>query len=282
VARSEDHSAHGDRGIAPGERVLSGGAAPANGRLNVLGVGVDPLNLPEAVARIETWIAERRPGYVTVSGVHGVMESVRDDAVRAAHARAALVVPDGMPLVWLLRLAGHRQADRVYGPDLMLALLARSQAGGYRHYLYGSTTATLQRLEAVLAQRCPGAVIVGRHAPPFRPAGAAEEDAVIAAINGSGADILWVGLSTPKQELWMANHRARLTVPVVIGVGAAFDFHSGGLRQAPRLLQRAGLEWAFRLAMEPRRLAGRYLRNNPAFLWLLLLQKLGLRDFPAV
>lgn len=209
------------------------------------------------------------------------MESVREQSVRAAHNRADLVVPDGMPLVWLLRLAGHRAADRVYGPDLMLALFARSEAAGYRHYLYGGTAANLQRLEAMLAQRWPGAAIKGGYAPPFRPPGALENDDVIDTINASGADILWVGLSTPKQEMWMANHRARLKVPVIIGVGAAFDFHSGRVRQAPRLLQRAGLEWAFRLAMEPRRLAGRYLRNNPAFLWLLLLQKLKLRDFPA-
>jgi N-acetylglucosaminyldiphosphoundecaprenol N-acetyl-beta-D-mannosaminyltransferase len=218
---------------------------------------------------------------VTVTGVHGVMEAVRNETIRAAHNRAGLVVPDGMPLVWLLRLAGYHGADRVYGPDLMLALLARSEVAGYRHYLYGSTSENLLRLEAALGQRCPRAAIAGRYAPPIRAAGAAEEPSVIGTINDSGADILWVGLSTPKQELWMDNHRACLTVPVVIGVGAAFDFHSGRLRQAPRFLQRAGLEWAFRLAMEPRRLALRYLRNNPAFLWLLLLQKLKLRDFPA-
>lgn len=246
----------------------------------MLGVGVDPVDLPTAVARIEGWIGERRPAYVTVSGVHGVMESVRDEAVRRAHRQAGLVVPDGMPLVWLSRLAGHRGCGRVYGPDLMLALFARSEGCGWRHYLYGSTEATLARLAERLARRCPRAAIVGSYAPPFRPAGAIEDEAAIAAINRSGADILWVGLSTPKQELWMANHRPRLTVPVLIGVGAAFDFHSGQLRQAPRSLQRLGLEWAFRMAVEPRRLAGRYLRNNPAFLWLSLAQKLGLKNFP--
>jgi N-acetylglucosaminyldiphosphoundecaprenol N-acetyl-beta-D-mannosaminyltransferase len=249
-------------------------------RLDVLGVGVAGLPLATVVERIEGWIEEGRRQYVTVTGVHGVMESVRDAAVRRAHNAAGLVVPDGVPLVWLLQLGGHAEAGRVYGPDLMLALFERSQQRGWRHYLYGSTEATLARLAARLRQRCPGAAIVGSHAPPFRPAGVPEVDAVTSAINRSGADILWVGLSTPKQELWMANHRARLDVPVLIGVGAAFDFHSGQLRQAPSALQRAGLEWAFRLAMEPRRLAGRYLRNNPAFLWLLLARKLGLRHFP--
>jgi N-acetylglucosaminyldiphosphoundecaprenol N-acetyl-beta-D-mannosaminyltransferase len=283
VAGPEDHAADGDRGVRPGERFLNEAAAPGGrNRLNVLGVGVDAVDLATALARVETWIERRSAEYVTVTGVHGVMESTRDETVRNAHNRAGLVVPDGMPLVWLLKMAGHAAVGRVYGPDLMLALLARSQTAGYRHYLYGSTQPTLQRLEARLGERCPKATIVGRHAPPFRPAGVLEDDEVIAAINASGADILWVGLSTPKQELWMANHRARITAPVLIGVGAAFDFHSGQLRQAPGFLQRAGLEWAFRMAMEPRRLAGRYLRNNPAFLALLLAQRLHLRDFPAV
>jgi N-acetylglucosaminyldiphosphoundecaprenol N-acetyl-beta-D-mannosaminyltransferase len=282
VAGFEDHAAHGDRDIRAGERLLSEAALAARPRLDVLGVGVDAVDLAAALARIETWIDRRSTEYVTVTGVHGVMESTRNEAVRRAHNRAGLVVPDGMPLVWLLKLAGYGMVGRVYGPDLMLALLARSETAGYRHYLYGATQSTLQLLEAKLEQRWPRARIVGRYAPPFRPAGAIEEDAAIAAINGSGADILWVGLSTPKQELWMANHRARIAAPVLIGVGAAFDFHSGQLRQAPGVLQRAGLEWAFRMAMEPRRLAGRYLRNNPVFLALLLAQRLHLRDFPPV
>lgn len=257
-------------------------AAPrGNGeRLAILGVGVDALDLPAVVLRIDGWIRDRGREYVCVRDVHGVMQSVRDDTVRQAHFAAGLVVPDGMPLVWLLKIGGHPGASRVYGPDLMLALFARSEERGYRHYLYGTTPDTLARLQARLLARYPRAAIVGAHSPPSRPPGAGEEEAVIQAINNSGADILWVGLSTPKQELWMANHRSRLTVPVLIGVGAAFDFHAGKLRQAPAFLQRAGLEWAFRLAMEPRRLAGRYLRNNPAFLWLVLAEKLGLKRFP--
>jgi N-acetylglucosaminyldiphosphoundecaprenol N-acetyl-beta-D-mannosaminyltransferase len=259
-----------------GRTVDTAGPRRDGERLDVLGVSVDAVNLPEVVARIHGWIRERSTEYVCVRDVNGIMEAIRDKRVLQAHNTAGLVVPDGMPLVWLLKLGGHVGAGRVYGPDLMLALLER----GYRHYLYGTTPDTLARLHARLFARFPRAVIVGSHAPPFRPAGAGEDDAVISAINDSGADILWVGLSTPKQELWMANHRARLAVPVLIGVGAAFDFHAGLLRQAPAFLQRAGLEWAFRLAMEPRRLASRYLRNNPTFLWLLLAEKLRLRRFP--
>ena len=205
------------------------------------------------------------------------MESARDPLVRRAHRDAGMVVPDGMPLVWLLRRAGHRETQRVYGPDLMLAVFARAQAAGWRHYLYGSSPDVLRRLEANLRRRFPGALIAGAYAPPFRPPGAAEEDRVIAEIDGSGADILWVGLSTPKQELWMTQHRSRLRTPVLVGVGAAFDFHAGLLRQAPPVVQKLGLEWAFRLAMEPRRLFGRYARIVPGFLALLVAEKLGWR-----
>jgi N-acetylglucosaminyldiphosphoundecaprenol N-acetyl-beta-D-mannosaminyltransferase len=260
---------------------LSGAARTSSiARLDLLGVGVSAVGMETALACIEGWIRERRRDYVCVTGVHGIMESLRDDAVRRAHAAAGLVVPDGMPLVWLLKEAGFLGVGRVYGPDLMLAALARGEAAGYRHYLYGGTPATLARLRSRLGARFPRAAIVGAHAPPFRPAGADETEDMLTAIDASGADIVWVGLGTPKQELWMAKHRARLAAPALIGVGAAFDFHAGTMRQAPARLQRLGLEWAFRMAMEPRRLAGRYLRNNPSFVFLLVAQRLGLKRFP--
>jgi N-acetylglucosaminyldiphosphoundecaprenol N-acetyl-beta-D-mannosaminyltransferase len=170
---------------------------------------------------------------------------------------------------------GFKFADRVCGPDLMPALFHHSEETGYRHFLYGATPRTLELLKDNLKQKFPAAEIVGAHAPPFRPAGADEDEAVIKAINASAADIIWVGLSTPKQELWMARHRHRLSAPILIGVGAAFDFHAGLVRQAPRRLQRAGLEWIFRTAMEPRRLAKRYICNNPSFLALLAAKRLG-------
>ena len=247
---------------------------------NVLGVAVSALNMELALTTIDQWIRSRQCQYVCVTGVHGVMESYREPAVRTIHNRAGLVTPDGMPLVWLLRWAGFREADRVYGPDLMLEVFARSKACRYRHFLYGASAKTLEALRTNLERRFPEAVIVGTHSPPFRALTSAEGDAIVDRINHSGADIVWVGLSTPAQERWMAEYRTRLTSPVLIGVGAAFDFHAGTVRQAPRLIQRSGLEWAFRLAMDPRRLWKRYFTNNPQFIGLVLAQKLGLRRFP--
>jgi N-acetylglucosaminyldiphosphoundecaprenol N-acetyl-beta-D-mannosaminyltransferase len=261
---------------------LSNSTGPINDRsmperTDVLGVGVSAINLPMAVDIIGRWVELGEQRYVCVTGVHGVMESCRDDEVRRIHSMAGLVTPDGMPMVWLLRLAGHRHTGRVYGPDLMRAVFGWGQERRTRHFLYGSTPETLKGLKSKLLERFPEACIVGIHSPPNRPAGAAEDDAVCGMIDDSSADIVWVGLSTPKQEVWMARHRSRLRAPVLIGVGAAFDILSGTVRQAPRVLQLSGFEWLFRLAHEPRRLAGRYLRNNPAFILLILKQKMGLR-----
>jgi N-acetylglucosaminyldiphosphoundecaprenol N-acetyl-beta-D-mannosaminyltransferase len=273
-----------------GERVkddrLDGGsalerAAVASPRkVSVLGVGVSVIDLPKAVEIIDNWVCEDRRDYVCVTGMHGVMASWRDDPVRHIHNAAGLVTPDGMPLVWLLRWYGCREVDRVYGPDLMLTLFDHGRGLGYRHFLYGSTSATLERLESNLTSLFPGAHIVGRIAPPFRRLTEAEEESIVAAINESGADIVWVGLSTPRQEVWMATYRARLAAKVLIGVGAAFDFHAGTKKQAPRFIQRNGFEWLFRIAMEPRRLWRRYLANIPIFIGLVALQMLGLRHYP--
>lgn len=245
-------------------------------RLDVLGIGISAVDLAIAIGEVERWVRQGCRSYVTVTGVHGVMESVRNEEVRQAHNAAGLVLPDGMPLVWLLWQGGFRFVDRVCGPDFMLAVFDRFQQSGYRHFLYGGTPRTLELLHSNLIRKFPAAKIVGAHAPPFRPAGACEDEAVIEAMNASGAEIIWVGLSTPKQELWMARHRHRLSTPALIGVGAALDFHAGLVRRAPRWLQRSGLEWTYRIAMEPRRLGTRYMRNNPAFLALLAAEKLRL------
>lgn len=244
-------------------------------RVDVLGVRVSAINVPAALAAFDAWIARGERAYVCVSGVHGVMESRRDPALRAIHNAAGLVTPDGMPLVWLSRLAGHRDATRVYGPDLMLAYCAHGVAAGRRHYFYGGNPGVPGLLADRLEDRVPGLRVVGTHSPPFRALTPEEDDAEVARINASGADVVWVGLSTPKQERWMAAHRARLTAPVLVGVGAAFDFHAGLKRQAPRWMQRSGLEWAFRLASEPRRLGRRYLVNNPLFVWHVARQLAG-------
>jgi N-acetylglucosaminyldiphosphoundecaprenol N-acetyl-beta-D-mannosaminyltransferase len=245
--------------------------------VDVLGVGVSATTIDDSLRVIEGWIARREPRYVCVSGMHGVMESQQDLQLRQIHNQAGLVTPDGMPLVWICRLKGHRRVERVYGPDLMLALCDRSQTAGYRHYFYGASPAVLDALTTRLVGLYPSLRVAGTYAPPFRQLAPAEDDVIVEQIKQASPDIVWVGLSTPKQERWMADHVQRLGVPVLIGVGAAFDFHSGFKRQAPRWMQRNGLEWLFRLLSEPRRLYRRYLINIPLFAWYLALDALGLR-----
>jgi len=253
----------------------------ANGdaRVNVLGVGVSPINMAEALETIAGWIARGERHYVCVSGVHGVMESQADPALRQIHNAAGLVTPDGMPLVWLSRLHGYGTADRVYGPDLMLALCALSESRQYRHFFYGGAEDVPTVLVARLRERFPRLRVAGYISPPFRELTTEEDEAIVRQINQSAADIVWVGLSTPKQERWMHAHVGRLEAPVLIGVGAAFDFHAGRKKQAPRWMQRSGLEWLFRLGSEPRRLWRRYLINNPLFVYRVLLQASGLRRY---
>ena len=248
-------------------------------RVDVLGVHVSAINMPLALETIDDWIARRERHYVCVTGVHGIMESQQDESLRRIHNAAGLVTPDGMPLVWVSRLKGQRHVNRVYGPDLMLALCERSVADGYRHYLYGGMEGVPERLAANLQRRFPGLLFVGMHSPPFGPMSDEQDEQITGMINDTAPDIVWVGLSTPKQEQWMAAHTDRLTAPVLIGVGAAFDFHAGLKKQAPRWMQRGGLEWLFRLVSEPGRLWKRYLINNPKFVFYITLQLAGLRRY---
>ena len=241
-------------------------------RVDVLGVPVSAINMDQALDVIDEWVTAGAHRYVCVTGVHGVMESRREPRLREIHGRAGLVTPDGMPLVWWSKCRGWRHTRRVYGPDLLLACCERSITTGYRHFFYGGTEGVADLLACRLSRRFPGLSVAGTYTPPFRPLTREEDDEVVRRINHSGADIVWVGLGTPKQEYWMAEHLDRLDVAVMIGVGAAFDFHAGLKRQAPLWMQQAGLEWSFRLATEPRRLWKRYLRNNPAFVWLAMQQ----------
>lgn len=247
---------------------------------NVLGVSVSALDLTSAVQLVASAVASGARGYVCVCGAHGVIECQSDPELRRIHNRAMAVTPDGMPLVWALHGDGHKSAGRVYGPDLMQAVFARGLRTGMRHFLYGTTPKNLLELELRLRRMFPNTDIVGAFAPPFRPLTASEEEYVCDLINASQADVVWVGLSTPKQEKWMARMRPRLDAPVLLGVGAAFDFIGGNKAGAPKVLQRAGLEWAFRLVTEPRRLWRRYARVVPSYLALRLLQKTGLKRFP--
>jgi N-acetylglucosaminyldiphosphoundecaprenol N-acetyl-beta-D-mannosaminyltransferase len=228
-------------------------------------VGVSAIDMTQALATIEGWIARGERHYVCVTGVHGVMESRRDSELQRIHHDAGLVTPDGMPLVWLARRAGFPHVDRVYGPDLLLACCEISVRRGYRHFFYGGGAGVPELLAERLSRRFPGLCVAGTYSPPFRPLQPQEDEDVVQRLNASGADIVWVGLSTPKQERWMHEHRGRLGAAVLIGVGAAFDFHAGLKRQAPRWMQRSGLEWLFRLAHEPRRLWRRYSYNNVRF-----------------
>jgi N-acetylglucosaminyldiphosphoundecaprenol N-acetyl-beta-D-mannosaminyltransferase len=257
-----------------------GARAPWPDRVNVLGVGVSALSIALAVDRFDAWIAAGAREYVCVADVHAVMQSRWDASFRAIHNGAGMVTPDGMPLVWLCRRARGDAVSRVYGPDLLLAVCARSAARGTRHFFYGGAPGIAATLADKLRRRFPGLAVVGTHAPPFRDLRAEEVAETAALINAARPDIVWVGLSTPKQERWMAGFRPLLAAPILVGIGAAFDFHAGAKQQAPRWLQRSGFEWLFRLAMEPRRLWPRYRKVVPAFLWYLALQKLGLRRFP--
>lgn len=248
--------------------------------INVLGVRVSAVNMTSAIGCIFDAVANRRKGYICIRDVHGVVRCQNSEELQRAHNRAFLVTPDGMPLVWALKAAGHKTADRVYGPDLMLALVDKGRERGLRHFLYGTTPDVLEKLRTRLVAAFPGAEIVGTYSPPFRALSEAETEEVAATINATRADIVWVGLSTPKQELWMSEMRPALDASMLIGVGAAFDFHAGVKKQAPRFIQRSGFEWLFRLASEPRRLFARYAVVVPTFLALVALQVAGLRSFP--
>jgi N-acetylglucosaminyldiphosphoundecaprenol N-acetyl-beta-D-mannosaminyltransferase len=246
---------------------------------NILGARVSALNMPLALSQLACWITNRESHYICVTNVHVIMEAYRSPALRGVLNHAGLVTPDGMPLVWLSHLYGHPEVRRVYGPDLLLAACQRSLQTGWKHYFYGGSPGAAELLIDRLCQRFPGLSIAGHATPPFRPLSPEEDQAAIDKINASGADIVWVGLGAPKQEFWMADHLGRITVPLMIGVGAAFDFHAGLKKQAPLWMQRSGLEWLFRLASEPRRLWKRYLINNPAFAILAILQFAGLKNF---
>lgn len=249
-------------------------------RVNVLGIGLSTINLDLALKAIAKALAEKTRGYICVTGVHGVMEAQSDPKLRDILNHAFLNTPDGIPMVWVGKLRGFKAMNRVYGPDLILLVAEFTQAKGYTHFLYGGADGVADKLKAELEKRFPGIRIVGTYTPPFRPLNASEEMELIQRVNGLKPDIIWVGLSTPKQEKFMAQFSSKLDATLMFGVGAAFDFHTGRVRQAPRWMQRSGLEWFFRLCTEPRRLWKRYLSNNPRFLWRILLQFLGLRKFP--
>ena len=250
---------------------------PVLPRVRILGVPVSAITLQDAVSTIDTWIRTRRRHYVCVTGVHGVMECRHDPALRAIHDAAGMVTPDGMPLVWMAHRLGFPGVGRVYGPDLMREISRVSPALGFRHFYFGGPAGLADQLAAALRARHPGLVVAGTFSPPFAAISEEEDEAIVRMINAAKPDIVWVGLSTPKQERWMSAHRDRIEAPVMIGVGAAFDFLAGTKRQAPPWMQRNGLEWLFRMLTEPRRLGRRYASMVPRFIALAAIE-LVLRD----
>jgi N-acetylglucosaminyldiphosphoundecaprenol N-acetyl-beta-D-mannosaminyltransferase len=239
----------------------------------ILGVRVDATTYERAVDAVCSCAVEGSSRYVCVATVNNVMEAYDSPEFAKVMNEADLVTPDGMPLVWGLRLLAGKPATRVYGPDLALAVLERAAQAGIPVGFYGASEAVLHRLLEEVARRFPRLKTVYWHSPPFRSLSPAEDATVVRAFNASGAKILFVGLNTPKQDYWMAAHRHRINA-VMLGVGAAFDFIAGTKRQAPRWVMHCGLEWLFRLATEPRRLWKRYLKHNPRFIVLFLIQLL--------
>jgi N-acetylglucosaminyldiphosphoundecaprenol N-acetyl-beta-D-mannosaminyltransferase len=250
--------------------------APSVPRYNVLGVGVSALTLARARDLVLGIRGKTHCGYICLGTAHGLTEARTDPALRKIYNASWLTTPDGMPLVWL----GPPGVTRVYGPDLMLAVCDGGRASGVRHYLFGGNPGVAEELRHKLTARFPGIEIVGTFTPPFRPLDATETAALQADVSRTRPDVFWVGLSSPKQERFMAAHWSTLETGVMIGVGAAFDFHSGRVRQAPRWIQGSGFEWLFRLCTEPRRLGPRYLKTNPLFALRVIAQRIGLKKYP--
>ena len=254
---------------------------PLAGMFRVLGVRINAVQIPDVIARMEQWLSSREsPRYIAVTGMHGVTEALDDLEFKQVLNEAALVVPDGYPIAWLGRRKGHKTVKRrVYGPELMARFCKGTASKGYRHFFYGGAPGVAEELQRQFVERYPGLIVAGTCCPPFRPVTLEEDQEIIARIEAAKPDIVWVGLSTPKQERWMFNHRTTLTVPILVGVGAAFDFHAGMLPQAPSWMQEHGLEWLFRLSKEPRRLWRRYLVYGSKFVFFVVLESLGVKKF---
>lgn len=248
-------------------------------RANVLGVGVSAINLPQAIGLFEKWVAKGRRGYVCVTGVHGVMEARRDPEFRKILNESLLTTPDGMPTVWVGRAQGFRRMGRVFGPDLMLGVCEMSVRRGFSHFLYGGQPGIAEKLRSALQRKFPGLRVVGTYTPPFGPLRPEQELELIEQVATANPDFFWVGLSTPKQERWMAESGNRLNTRILVGVGAAFDIHTGGIKDAPEWVKLCGLQWLHRLQQEPKRLWKRYLINNPGFLWKIALQLAGFSHY---
>jgi N-acetylglucosaminyldiphosphoundecaprenol N-acetyl-beta-D-mannosaminyltransferase len=243
-----------------------------NQKINILGVDISAINMNDAINQLEYLIAEKRQSYICVCPNHTIMESQKDQKLRDVINSADIATPDGMSVVWASKLLGHHGVEQVAGTELM------SVKKGYTHFYYGGTDGVPEKLAENMQQRFPNLKIAGTYSPPFRNLADDEDNAIVDMINNAKPDIVWVGLGMPKQELWIGEHLGRIKAPVMIGVGAAFDFLSGEKKRAPKWMQKAGLEWLFRLTQEPKRLWRRNL-YHPVFFFMLFLQILGLKHF---
>ena len=249
--------------------------------LRILGTKVDMIENLDVVSLVGRWIAQEhhQVHHVVNTGMHGIMEGYRDPEYRKILNAADVLAPDGILVLWIARLRGFRLRRSATGPDLMWNVNELAHKSGYKYFLYGDTAATLKTLAEKLSAEFPGLKVVGTHSPPFRPLTAEEDESEIEVINQAEPDVLWVGLGTPKQERWIADHRSRLNVPVVVGVGASFKFSTGIVNRAPRLLRDMGFEWMWRLIREPKRVWRRVLIDAPQFIGLVALELTGLKKY---
>ncbi len=247
--------------------------------VNILGVRVHATSMDRALARIETLIASGQKGYVCVTGVQGIMEAQSDANLKRIINNSALTIPDGRPTVWVGWLRGFLQMRQVTGPDMMLKIFSLSAEKGYTHYFYGGNTGVAEELKDELTTAYPGAKVVGTYTPPFRPLNAEEEAELIATVNQLKPDFFWVGISTPKQERFMDQYISKLDTKLMLAVGAAFDIHTGRIKDAPYWMKFAGVQWLHRIYQDPSRLWRRYCVNNPRFVYHLIREFLGIATY---
>jgi N-acetylglucosaminyldiphosphoundecaprenol N-acetyl-beta-D-mannosaminyltransferase len=248
-------------------------------QVNVLGVGVHAVDMRSTASLLEARIRNGGKGYVCLTGVHGIMEAQRDPIVKSIFDEALLVAPDGMPTVWMGHMQGFPAMQRVFGPDLMMEIIGGEKFRNCVHFFCGGEPGVAERLRDAMLRRFPWVQIAGTYSPPFRPMTTLEENELEAEVRSLRPDIIWLGLSTPKQERFMARYLPRLDTKLMIGVGAAFLFHTGAILDSPKWVKCAGLQWLHRLLQEPARLWRRYLLNNPRFIVFALLQSMGLKHY---
>jgi N-acetylglucosaminyldiphosphoundecaprenol N-acetyl-beta-D-mannosaminyltransferase len=248
---------------------------PDDRAVSVLGVRVHATSMDRALRTVEQAVTSREKGYVCVTGVHGVMEAQSDDSLKRILNQSTLTVPDGRPTVWVGWMHGLFEMRQVTGPDLMLQICELSAGKGYRHFFYGGNPGVAEELRDALTRRYPGLNVVGCFCPPFRPLSGEEENALIRTVSELKPDFFWVGLSTPKQEKFMHQYLAKLDTRLMLGVGAAFDIHTGRIKDAPYWMKLGGVQWLHRLYQDPKRLWRRYLINNPKFVYRIALELVG-------